>query len=429
VKKNQGRNNVNYGSEFLYCSFDATGYHFNDGVKFDADCKNRNTSWIDCSGNLVRQLHRIQDINYSINLDRETINQFGSLGRVDNVILNSPSVSIDFEYCLADGYNEQVLGFITDGEHQAIAKHLSPDGRFGCNFFIATTAAGHQIVHSNLESMGDEVKVIGIGNAFLNQYAVNAEIGSTPKARMSFDAFTITTYKGVCNNPLPAIDPSRDLQACDLHFSIPDTYESFVYEKVNGLNDIVYQEGAGALRPGDIKIALDDGALLSQQTLDLSDYHLGAAHIQGFSINMPIGNTKIHKIGSTFGFARVLNFPANIQIQITAFLNELKDNKNLAKFIQCPTELNNLVISMEDCRGVHACERELHPSTTNMAYYFKGAIFDVESFESSISANKTVNLTFNVSIGSIDDQKNGMFILGKSHFPDQPKILNWGNPI
>jgi hypothetical protein len=429
VKKNQNRNKVDYGSEFLYCSFDATGYHFNNQIKFDKDCENRNTPWTECSGNLVRQLHRIQGINYSIDMDRVDINQLGSYARVDNVVLNTPSISIDFEYCIADAYNEQVLGFIVDGETQAIAKHLSPDGVFGCNFFIATTKAGHQIVNANLEGLEDDLRVIGIGNAFLSQYAVNAEIGSIPKARMTFDAFTIATYRGACNLPLPSIDPSRDLQACDLHCSIPDTYQSFVYEKINGMNDIVYQEGAGALRPGDIKISLDDGGLLSQQSSSLKDHHLGAAHVQGFSINMPIGNTKIQKLGSTFAFARVLNFPSNIEIQITALVNELKKNKSLSDFISCPTEKHNLVISLEDCRGLYSCGSDLVPSTTNMAYYFKGAIIDVESFESNVSDNKMVNLTFNVSVSSVDDDSNGMFIYGKSHFPDQPKILNWGSPI
>ena len=60
----QNRNRTYYGNEFLYTAFDATGYHFNDFTTGDPNCQLRNIPRTDCSGNLVRQLHRIQSINY-----------------------------------------------------------------------------------------------------------------------------------------------------------------------------------------------------------------------------------------------------------------------------------------------------------------------------------------------------------------------------
>ena len=64
-----------------------------------------------------------------------------------------------------------------------------------------------------------------------------------------------------------------------------------------------------------------------------------------------------------------------------------------------------------------------------MIYYLRGAILDNESFDSSVSDNKIVNLNFSVPVGGADDKDDGMFIFGKSHFPDRPALLAWGKPL
>ena len=57
------------------------------------------------------QLQRVQSANYSFNISRQDINQYGQLGRLDSLIMEAPSVSLDFSYFLGDGFNEQALGF------------------------------------------------------------------------------------------------------------------------------------------------------------------------------------------------------------------------------------------------------------------------------------------------------------------------------
>ena len=114
------RNTVIYNNEFLYTSFDATGFHFNDFTRYDPDCKLRNLDCNACSGNLVRQLHRIQGINYGFSMNYADANQFGQGAYVEKVTIEQPDATLDFAYFLADGYNEEVMGFIIDGEHQAL---------------------------------------------------------------------------------------------------------------------------------------------------------------------------------------------------------------------------------------------------------------------------------------------------------------------
>ena len=46
-----------------------------------------------------------------------------------------------------------------------------------------------------------------------------------------------------------------------------------------------------------------------------------------------------------------------------------------------------------------------------------------------ISDNKIVDLNFTAPIASKDDTDNGLFIFGKSYFPEKPALVAWGNPV
>jgi hypothetical protein len=83
------RNRVIYQSEALYVSEDigSTG------------------------SNKHEQLERIQSANYSFTINRQDINQFGQAARIDSIVMDAPTVNLDFSYYLTDGFNERALGF------------------------------------------------------------------------------------------------------------------------------------------------------------------------------------------------------------------------------------------------------------------------------------------------------------------------------
>jgi len=62
-----------------------------------------------------KQLKRVQSANYSFEITRQDVNQFGQLARIDALVLQSPTVSLDLSYYLADGFNETALGFYKQG--------------------------------------------------------------------------------------------------------------------------------------------------------------------------------------------------------------------------------------------------------------------------------------------------------------------------
>jgi len=105
------RNRVIYQSEALYVGpTPSTGYQAEHSIK---------------------QIHRVQTCNYSFNIDRTDVNQFGELAAIDRIALDTPTVALDFSYLLANFENETNLGLVTDGSDTTIKNLLnkSADGQ------------------------------------------------------------------------------------------------------------------------------------------------------------------------------------------------------------------------------------------------------------------------------------------------------------
>ncbi len=83
------RKRVIYQSEALYAGpTPPTGYHYSSG---------------NSGVNLVQQVHRVQSANYSFNVSRQDVNQYGQLAAIDRIILQAPTVNLDFNYYLTNG--------------------------------------------------------------------------------------------------------------------------------------------------------------------------------------------------------------------------------------------------------------------------------------------------------------------------------------
>lgn len=426
-RRKHHRVTTKYNNQLLYFAQDAADYHFKNRTDSDPNCLYRNIPHFECNGNCVRPLYRVQSINYAINTNLVNINQYGQAARFDAAMSSSPDVTIDFEYILADGYNEQVLGFALDGKSQALSKFITADNKAGGNFFLAVAPEGHNIVGAPLSKFGDDLTVVGIGNAFLSQYAVIAEVGNVPRARVSFDAFNINSNFGYCNLPVPSVDMVNDCKS-SMKFSLPDTYEVNQYPKLKGLDDIEYQNLIGGIRPSDIKIYMGDSALITKTVNSASLPADGSAHIQGFSINVPIGTTKVNRVGSSLGFRRNLNFPSSIEIEVNAILSEIKAAPDLVHSLTCKKPVD-IILDLTDCKSLVECEGVLENRTSSMRFVVKNVLVEEESFDLNLSDSKIVKMKFTSSVAGNEDLSSGLFISAKSYMPDRPQILAWGHPL
>jgi len=356
------RNRVIYQSEALYVSEDALS---TTAVKHES-------------------LERVQSANYSFNISRQDVNQFGQLGKVGSMVLEAPTVSFDTSYLLTDGFNERALGFYvqtgaSESQGSFVSGHLA-DGS-GKNLYITTVGEGLDATGVDADLSSDDV--IGIGNAYLTDYTLDLSVGSLPTVSVSFEAANIQSTAGDAKKN-PAVKQSDGTQFTDSGIALPNAS--------SGPSDQV------ALRPGDITINLS--SVLGSSLADIGGPNDGdSAHIQSASLSIPLSRSPLERLGTKYAYARAVDFPVQATLSVNAIVNEV-DARNLTDVINNETGYQ-ILLTLKDEAGTDA-----------MIFKMLGAQIQSESFSSSIGSNKSVDLTFATSIGGPNDLANGVFVSG-----------------
>ncbi|MFM1781340.1 MAG: hypothetical protein RLZZ181_105 [Pseudomonadota bacterium] len=352
-----------------------------------------------------RQLKRVQSANYSFEITRQDVNQFGQLARIDALVLQSPTVSLDFSYYLADGFNESALGFYVQGNNTSGAGPTT-EGNFasgqmisssGINFYIVTDSEGIDLNYDNTIGTALSGKgVIGIGNGFITDYTLNAAVGDLPTVSVSVEGlgFCAATY-GISGDLTgfvgPAINPALGSKLATgtgdyVKLPLPST-----------------GEGVTALRPGDI--TLNFGGFTGTGGTPSSNVDMtgsNSINIQSVSLSLPMSRTPIERLGSRFAFARVTDFPVTATMSINALVNEVQA-RNLADMIDDGNE-----------RDITLIINKAGTTTPAVKYTFKAARLNSESYSSDIGSNKSVDLSFSTQIGGPNDTNHGIYFSGAS---------------
>lgn len=351
-----------------------------------------------------KQLKRVQSANYSFEITRQDVNQFGQLARIDALVLQSPTVSLDLSYYLADGFNESALGFYVQGS--GIPTGPTGAGNFasgqmvsssGINFYIVTDSEGIDLNYDNTNANALSGKgVIGIGNGFITDYTLNAAVGDLPTVSVSVEGlgFCAATY-GINGNVTgfvgPAIDPALGTK---LYTGTGD----YVKLPLPSTGD-----GVTALRPGDI--TLNFGGFTGNGGTPSSNVDMtgsNSINIQSVSLSLPMSRTPIERLGSRFAFARVTDFPVTATMSVNALVNEVQA-RNLADMIDDGNERDITLTIKKPGTNVEA-----------VRYTFKAARLDSESYSSDIGSNKSVDITFSTQIGGPNDLVHGIYFSGAS---------------
>ena len=332
-----------------------------------------------------KQLERVQSANYSYTINRQDVNQYGQLGKLDSIILDAPTVSADASYYLTDGYTERVLGFYvkTGSAPQGgfVSGHLA-DGS-GRNLIVLTTPEGTDADLPARTPLAAANSSIGIGNCYLSDYSVDLSVGAIPTVSVSFDALNINADSDADLIANPAIHPV-DGTAVVNNADLPDTTTG--------------QGAIAALRPGNITVGISN---FESETLTNISGDAEGAHIQSASLSVPMSRSTLERLGSRSAYARSVDFPVVSTLSVSAILNEV-ESQNLADVIDDEQE-RDVTLTLKDNAGVNA-----------VVYTLKGCSFDSESISSSIGANKSVDLTFSTSVGGPNDTSHGVFMSGAS---------------
>lgn len=407
------RNRVIYQSQALFIAPNSTGIQVSGSGVANPQSATYTTGELASGTSLLYKLDRVQNCNFNFTINRQDINELGQLARIDSIVNDTPTVGLDFSYYVTDGLNERLMGFNFSGrsllaDSACVSGSSAISGLMvdtqGNNFYILTVEEGEDVVGANIASgvNPNSSSVIGIGNGFITEYSLDASVGNIPTASVTVEGFNIKSDvnkvssldngNSVLTGTSPAVDysqtPATRLTGINRQYAIATS------NLTTGVSTV------SALRPGDIVLSLpvNDG-------FTNLDSATNKAHVQSFAFTIPLTRTVLQRLGNIFGFARVLEVPLNMDVTISAIVNELQ-NADIFDQLCGAADKKNFTVTLNQCADVGGTV------APKLVYQVKGAILNSESYSTDIGGNQTVDLTYNVQIGGANDTANGIFMSG-----------------
>lgn len=246
------------------------------------------------SGSTI-QFSRIQDLGININYP---ISNEDYLDQDDeSSMLSHPSVDVTLNWLLTNGGNERSAGFVTNGTTGAL---LDLDKER--NIYI-------QIEDYNIDAIGSSTgiskKALGIGNVLLNSYNLNGAVGTFPSASATFLGLNITSYTGINNQQVPAVNYINGEPINNL-FSLYPAQSQKDDSSPNDANNI------SALLPKDIVLEFVNDSPFGMQTNTLD--------IQSFDFNLNIERFDPLDMGDVYPESRPLSYPVEFDFTVEALL-------------------------------------------------------------------------------------------------------------
>jgi hypothetical protein len=317
--------------------------------------------------NLIAQLANVQSATLNVGINRQDINVFGQLGRVDQVILAPPTISLDFTYNPTDGYNEKILGFDIKGN--SFISGILTKASDSKNYFLSISQQG---IDDDATLNPNNRDVYAVGNAFVSNYTLNAAVGQVPSANVTVDALNVVSYTGSSGLQTPAIDPFSNVRLTGWQFQLPTGY------LITGQNSIF------SLRPGDITLSFPNGAGF---LVPLSGSN--SVNVQSVNLSIPIGRSILNRLGSPFGFSREIQFPLNATLQIRALQTEVQPGSFDTLYCNDVFYNLNLKLRQPSCAGTGL-------DAINLA--FNAAKVSNVSLGNTIGGDSTVDISLSAQL-------------------------------
>lgn len=341
------------------------------------------------------ELIRVQGASYGFSLNKQDVTQYGRQLRLDTVQLEQPTVNFDFSYYLGDGLNEKNIGFDVNADKQFVGPFM--DSFSGNNFYMLTSDEGVDAV--SFES-GDNYSLIGIGNAYLTNYTLNMSVGSAPTVELSYQAANINSQNGqvsgqVITGSMPSINPEEDKIVSG----------NVVLKKPKDKGD----SRPSVIRPGDITLEFPGFQSNQEGPISTTEGN-GSFHVQTASLSLPLNRSELYRIGTKHSYARVLDYPINGTLTVTAVLSEIESENLLNIVSECRDQgTKDICLTLDKCRkseyGI-----DLQGVEKSMKITLKGVDLISEAFTSQVGSNKAVDVAFRVQVGSEDDLSRGVLV-------------------
>lgn len=374
----------------------------------------------------VKQLTRVQSANCGTSVALRDVNQFGELAAIDRVLVESPTVNLDFSYLQNSLYNEYALGFAISsgvGSNTSCITNLLNKTEDERNYWIKIVREGED-ANANGYNSGSNAAVpaqfIGVGNGFISSYRTEASVGNFPTCSVSVEALNMSINNtlgspGLPSNVIfsgfgtgapftnttgsviytPAVNPTDGTKVTGF-VALPQA--STHPWMLNTADASVTYPAVSTLRPGDITLdILEAGTATTFRDMGPT---ISDAKIQSYNLSFNLSREALQKLGSKFAFAREIQFPVTVSMSVDANVGDLTTG-NLADMISANKSYDLAV-------------RIKHPTLTHtqVRYDLRGAKLDSQNFSSSIGPNAASTLNFSAQIGGPSQTGVGLFMSG-----------------
>jgi hypothetical protein len=337
-----GRKRVIYQSEALFAN------------KAQADGSGTSTT------TNAHNIERVQSVNYSFTVPRTDVNQYGTLGQIERVITEVPTVNLDFTYHMNGVNNETKL--------------LGADATSGSNGFLRDV----NDPLSNFYEMDFKIGLVGEGIDYNTSTSVKKKGIIIPKGFLSSYSWT-----GAVGDV-----PSATVNAESTRMSVGT---------VDVTTDTFIKTTPVVLRPGNVDFShaatvIGGNPAVSMNKLPVLGFNV--LHVQSFTVSIDIPRESISRLGDKFEFARVITFPMQATMSLEAIVSS-----------QAASNLEDIVGTTGGSSpdpgydiDINCKKPEANSDTQGIRLRFKNAKIEGHSISSSIGANKSVTLDYAVQV-------------------------------
>ena len=245
----------------------------------------------------LKLLKRIQSSSISVTNPVTRAKQIGSSDFAFEKYIAIPEISVNLNYIVSDNSNELLLGLNATG-NESFLKNMAVTGQ-DKNLFFILTDTNNQDADTLTNMVGNDV--FAVGNTFLTNYSLSAEVGSVPTVSTSFACLNMTfqTYNGTGTN-------GSDVPAINLTNGIKSTGKYLITGANMSPSNYLSNQNSrpSAIRPGDIVLQLP-------QTFMGGIRYSGdvPASISSLQIDVPIERRDLLGFGSNYPYDKRIMYP------------------------------------------------------------------------------------------------------------------------
>jgi len=309
----------------------------------------------------IRELVNVTDAPLSFNSNAEPVNVFGVSTPVAYDSLEPETVDLSLTWNVGGLHNEKSLGFRTDGTN--FLTDILNGNQTEKNYYYAQSPEGTDAVGLD----GTDFRVIGIGNAVVQNYSFNAAVGQYATASATIQGYAARATADGVGEDIPSIDRATSLPITGVTYTLPTASGMAAY----GQPPII--------KPGDIKVDLSNASGIFQSLT-------GENCVQSVSIDFDLGRDNRSCLGTRLPDTS-LSFPIEVNFSVEYFTKEFATG-TFQNFL-CNTGLQSATVTLRkptcvgnsgdiaavyELRGLRLVSQETStplqtdPSTTTLNY-------------------------------------------------------------